>query len=458
MDLLSKNKSLSGIYLIQNTLDSKVYVGSSIDIERRWSDHKNLLSRSKHHSKHLQNAWNKYGVENFEFKIIELVNEPTILVEREQFWMDSIQSYDPQLGYNASTTANIFVNSEFLVAQPSKTKDWIVISPQGEKIFVRNLSAFCRENGLNRTSMVNVASGKTLTYRGWKCQYAYTPKHQDRPSKRFKNYVVTDTDGNSQKVTNLKLFCEQMGLDLAAMYSVASGNRSTYKGWTCQYVDSPKPLKVFQSTKEWIIVSPDAEIFEINNLRQFCKNHGLNDSAMIQIAKGKLNHYKGWLCSYSDSSMPIKTLTQQKEWLIITPDGEELPVSNLNSFCKTHKLDSGCMVKVAQGKFKQHKGYRCYRTDRPIPTLISEKFSKSDPVVIEKPEKIKKKVMPISQGEKLRQIKSNSWVVISPDGKEQKITNLAKFCREHGLDQGHMSKIAQGKGKSHKGWSCRKID
>ncbi|WP_417063869.1 GIY-YIG nuclease family protein [Kamptonema animale] len=56
MDLLSKNKSLSGIYLIQNTLDSKVYVGSSIDIERRWCDHKNLLSRSKHHSKHLQNA------------------------------------------------------------------------------------------------------------------------------------------------------------------------------------------------------------------------------------------------------------------------------------------------------------------------------------------------------------------------------------------------------------------
>ncbi|MGA9382800.1 MAG: hypothetical protein WBV73_28905 [Phormidium sp.] len=70
--------------------------------------------------------------------------------------------------------------------------------------------------------------------------------------------------------------------------------------------------------------------------------------------------------------MPIKTPIYRKEWLIITPDGDELTVSNLSSFCQAHKLDSGCMVKVAQGKFKQHKGYRCYRTDRPIANLIYE--------------------------------------------------------------------------------------
>jgi group I intron endonuclease len=65
---------ISGIYKIINKLDGKYYVGSDSDINcnTRWNDHKSKLKRNKHYNTHLQNSWNKYGGENFEYKVVEI--------------------------------------------------------------------------------------------------------------------------------------------------------------------------------------------------------------------------------------------------------------------------------------------------------------------------------------------------------------------------------------------------
>mgnify|MGYP000355475291 CR=1 FL=1 len=60
-----------GIYLIRNRISEKFYVGSSIDIDRRWTRHIDDLNKNKHHSVKLQNSWNKYGKDNFDFFIIQ---------------------------------------------------------------------------------------------------------------------------------------------------------------------------------------------------------------------------------------------------------------------------------------------------------------------------------------------------------------------------------------------------
>jgi len=49
------------------------------------------------------------------------------------------------------------------------------------------------------------------------------------------------------------------------------------------------------------------------------------------------------------------------------------------------------------------------------------------------------------------------WIIINPDGEEYKIENLSQFCRDNQLRDGCMSLVAQGKRKSHKGWSCYEI-
>lgn len=67
------SKRISGIYRILNKINGKGYVGSAIDADSRWYFHRDELKKGTHHSDHLQKAVNKYGVENFEFIVIEVI-------------------------------------------------------------------------------------------------------------------------------------------------------------------------------------------------------------------------------------------------------------------------------------------------------------------------------------------------------------------------------------------------
>ena len=94
----------SGIYKIEIIVKGKLYIGSAKNIEKRKKEHFNALKNNAHKNKHLQNAWNKYGENNFRFSILECV-EPTSLITREQYYMDLYKSYDRKLGYNIAPKA-----------------------------------------------------------------------------------------------------------------------------------------------------------------------------------------------------------------------------------------------------------------------------------------------------------------------------------------------------------------
>ena len=53
-----------------------------------------------------------------------------------------------------------------------------------------------------------------------------------------------------------------------------------------------------------------------------------------------------------------------KNWIIITPTNNQFQVRNLHKFCKENNLDQGNLHKVSTGILKQHKGYRCIKTGR----------------------------------------------------------------------------------------------
>lgn len=68
------------------------------------SSHYHLLCKNAHHNSHLQNAWNKYGEDAFEFEVVEKCSKDKLL-EREQYWIDYYHVYDNQYGYNICRTA-----------------------------------------------------------------------------------------------------------------------------------------------------------------------------------------------------------------------------------------------------------------------------------------------------------------------------------------------------------------
>jgi group I intron endonuclease len=61
----------SGIYCISSLrCPNRLYIGSTVDIDKRWSQHKWMLDNNKHHSVKLQNHYNKYGKDDLVFSIM----------------------------------------------------------------------------------------------------------------------------------------------------------------------------------------------------------------------------------------------------------------------------------------------------------------------------------------------------------------------------------------------------
>lgn len=74
------------IYYIKCKDNGRVYVGSTTrKPNQRWLEHLHYLRKNKHHSTHLQRAYNKYGEGSFEHLIAETVDDDNLLLAREQF-------------------------------------------------------------------------------------------------------------------------------------------------------------------------------------------------------------------------------------------------------------------------------------------------------------------------------------------------------------------------------------
>lgn len=94
----------SGIYSITSARDGKIYVGSAVDIKQRWGEHSRKLRGNRHPNRHLQNAFCKYGEENFTFAVVETA-PPEQLIAREQWWLDHHDAARRSCGYNLARVA-----------------------------------------------------------------------------------------------------------------------------------------------------------------------------------------------------------------------------------------------------------------------------------------------------------------------------------------------------------------
>jgi group I intron endonuclease len=96
----------AGIYAIQNAIDRKIYIGQTINLERRRYLHFWQLRRGIHPNPHLQAAWNRDGRESFEFRILECIQEGMLDI-REQEWISYHSSDQREKGYNLDSGGKV---------------------------------------------------------------------------------------------------------------------------------------------------------------------------------------------------------------------------------------------------------------------------------------------------------------------------------------------------------------
>lgn len=208
----------SGIYIIVCIKSDNIYIGSSNNLQKRWNEHQRRLNKSDHDNSHLQRAWNKYGAQAFQFKVLEYCSIDQ-LDEREQHYIKIYKTRG--ICYNitdggrgtkgvvrsSETRAKMSVaaigrkhtgetreklrlmntgkhhtsETRMKLSEISKNnaesravliaRDYVVTSPQGEEMRIKNLSKFCRDNGLTKQGMTLVAQSKQKHHKNWRCRY-----------------------------------------------------------------------------------------------------------------------------------------------------------------------------------------------------------------------------------------------------------------------------------------------
>jgi len=270
----------SGVYQIRCKQNGKIYIGSAVNLQWRWHSHRRDLANGVHVNPHLQSAWNLYGETSFEFSVLEYVEEHRLLMT-EQLWINKTRCTDRLVGFNIKLEATsagqgigrtwegfrdpsgnpvTIVNlAEFcrrnrlnmtamrqLFEGRSKLKshkgwthvnsvrqrDFIkvhegFIDPAGRAVEpIRNIAAFCKIHGLEKTHMTAVARGRILSHRGW----THVRSRKRLPALVHKGYIAPG--GAVVRITNLAAFCRASGLSLVHMYQLKSGKRPRTKGWT----------------------------------------------------------------------------------------------------------------------------------------------------------------------------------------------------------------------------------
>ena len=90
-----------GIYIIRNKINDKIYIGRTIDIDRRCKAHYNMLNRNDHCNEYLQADWNGLGKNCFEFITLHECDED-ILYDCEEYFISYYNTTDKRYGYNLS--------------------------------------------------------------------------------------------------------------------------------------------------------------------------------------------------------------------------------------------------------------------------------------------------------------------------------------------------------------------
>lgn len=306
----------AGIYQIRNKVNEKVYVGSAKNILHRWRCHKVDLKAQRHHCKHLQRAWNKYGRANFEFEVLEFIDVDTfyeVFAEREVFWQKEKKVDNRNFGYNTVLGAT---PSE-IVAENNRNRVWTeedreaarqrmlgreqtgrgakgenhfyareyaLISPDGIIYRGKSVTNFAEEMGLLATGLIAVLNGKAHQYKGWRNGY--------EPSHRGTKFKFVDPDGNIHEGYGISTWCNKNGYCRSGFHKLHIGEIKSWKGWTCPgngFVDKPRKDSPYYKLR-----SPEGVIYEGFNPSGFAKEHGLDRGRVHKLVKGQAKSYKGW--------------------------------------------------------------------------------------------------------------------------------------------------------------------
>lgn len=111
------------------------------------------------------------------------------------------------------------------------------------------------------------------------------------------------------------------------------------------------------NVKEWVVFTPSGEKLEMTNLNKFCNDNGLDPAGMIKLTTFKKgSYYRGWQVFKKEDFSEDKVLPFGTPFLF--PDGRIKRVHNFTVFAKENGFDISSICKLAKGKINHYKGIK----------------------------------------------------------------------------------------------------
>lgn len=226
----------TGIYALYWEVPDLIYIGQSINIINRYSDHISLLNRGIHYNEKVQRAFSVYGSPSLQ--ILEICTSDA-LDKLEEYYISEFHSVEKGLNISSGP-----VSSLRGIKNPASIYSEEILLQVFEELYLNILSIrdISRKFKVNESTIYGIASGDRHIWLQesnpdkWQAikNTLGTRKSRGNNSaeKQGKKYPkVVDPKGNIFDIVCTTDFCNQHNLDCQALYRLFKGKVKTHKKW-----------------------------------------------------------------------------------------------------------------------------------------------------------------------------------------------------------------------------------
>lgn len=241
---------MTGIYKIENKVNGNIYIGSTIDIDTRRDDHFRCLAGNYDRNSHLQNSYNLYGSDAFDFTLVEemkfpndyLINHKRLVGEhltcREQYYIDTL---NPQ--YNIAKIAGTLLGFKLSEEQLRKKRALKVGWKAVYKLDVDNNILKEYDSTVQAAKDLGV---HTSSVRVW-CRGEIEPRHNfttcfkedypNHPAKIYNRHSFMQYDLQDNFIKEYRTIGEltRLGFNDTRIYMCCRGEAYKHKGFKFKY-------------------------------------------------------------------------------------------------------------------------------------------------------------------------------------------------------------------------------
>ena len=322
--------NICGIYEIKNIVNNKVYIGQSRNIHKRWNSHINELRNNKHHNYHLQQSWNKYGEENFQFSLLNVCEEHELnQLEAEHISlanaMDSDYGYniryvdeDNVYSFNEEGLRHLSEAHEFQFRPVNQYDDYKKKIHRYKNIKVAVRETTLEESGIRNDAMFNSNHKKLRKYKGYywifddDCEWfekCDLQRHRDLSKFKVNKYCfpsgkfICQYNSIKEAAIDNNVTIDVISMCIRQVQNHSNGftyrNADDYEHGIDIQINYQKNQNHFRRPVLCIDTKTGFVIKEYSSIQK-AKDDGFNTSHISEVCNGKRKTSDGYLWKYKE--------------------------------------------------------------------------------------------------------------------------------------------------------------